>query len=215
MNIIAAEHGMRDTIEIVDGIPAFEPYLNDTVPHAALQETGHRALREFAAISGSLFDEFAQRMPDDLRKGGPNKVGEAAIGGANLAVKRDRKEDVIEGIDQVAIALLGSRDDVEKLIELLLVGRNGVALFDATNQAAQLRNFLSTLPSIKPEENNENYQADREGLEAVGERTDAVPRNQCKDNGENEQQEKGESPQIALTPLELLETIGNRGASAR
>ena len=89
-----------------------------------------------------------------MRKGSAYQVCEAAVGGTNLAVQRDREEDVVKGIDEVAVALLRTRDDIEELVELLLAGRNDITLFDAANQAAQLRDFLGTLPRVQPEENN-------------------------------------------------------------
>jgi len=41
----------------------------------------------------------------------------------------------------------------------------------------------------------------------MGERTDRVPGNQSKNNGENKQQKKGDTPQLALAPLELLQAV--------
>src|SRR6476661_342082 len=100
-------------------------------------------------------------MSDNLRKRRADEIGKAAIRSANLAVKRDRQEDVIERIDKVTVALLRARNDVEKLIELLFVGRNRVALFDAANQAPQLGNFLGALPCIQSKQSHQYDQSNR------------------------------------------------------
>src|SRR6266478_356774 len=79
----------------------------------------------------------------------------------------------------------------------------------APTRSAKLRNFLGTLPCVQPEEDNQHNEADRESLEAMGERPYGFPGNHGEHNGKNEQQEKSEAPQFALAPFELLETVGN------
>ena len=46
-----------------------------------------------------------------------DKIGKAAIDGADFALEGEREQNVVEGIDQVAIALLRALDDGEELVE--------------------------------------------------------------------------------------------------
>ena len=59
MDLVAAEHGVRHTVEITDGIAALKTNVNDAGPNSTLKEARQGTLREFAAVAGCLFDEFA------------------------------------------------------------------------------------------------------------------------------------------------------------
>src|SRR5258708_40285769 len=111
LHLIAAKHGVRHAVEIVSRIASLQTCWNDARPDSALEKTRHRSLCNLAAFPGTFFDEFTQIVADDLGKGGAYEVGKAAVGGANLSVEGDGEQDVIERIDQIAITLLGSRDD--------------------------------------------------------------------------------------------------------
>src|SRR5712675_3071688 len=110
LHLIAAKHGVRHAVEIVGRIASLQTRWNDARPDPALEKTRHRSLCNLAALPGPFFDEFTQIVADDLGKGGAHEVGKAAVGGANLSVEGDGEQDVVEGIDQVAITLLGTRD---------------------------------------------------------------------------------------------------------
>src|SRR5882762_9148985 len=111
MHLIAAKHSVRHAVEIVSGIASLQSRRNDARPDSALEKTRHRSLCNLTAFPGPFFDKFTQIEADDLGKGGAHEVGEAAICCANLSVERDGEQDVVERIDQVAITLLGTRDD--------------------------------------------------------------------------------------------------------
>src|SRR3981189_1864870 len=111
MHLIAAKHSVRHAVEIVSGIASLQTRWNDARPDPALEKTRHRSLCNLAAFPGPFFDEFTQIVADDLGKGTAPQVGKAAVGCANLSVEGDGEQDVIERIDQVAVALLGTRDD--------------------------------------------------------------------------------------------------------
>jgi len=49
---------------------------------------------------------------------------------ANLSVERHGNKHVVEGINQVAIALLRAFDYGKELVELLITGRRSVTLLD-------------------------------------------------------------------------------------
>ena len=46
-------------------------------------------------------------------------------------------------------------------------------------------------------------------------RTDRVPRHESKNDGENQQQEKGQTPQLALPLFKLLEAVRNSGSATQ
>jgi len=83
--------------------------------------------------------EIGDVVADDFLKTGADQVGETAVCGAKFAVKGDGDENIIEGIDEVAIALLRALDDAEQFVELIVAGRRGMTLLDAANQATEFR----------------------------------------------------------------------------
>ncbi len=91
-------------------------------------------------------------MPDQLGERPLQQVGETAIGRENFTLERKREEQIIEGINQVAVALLRSRDEGEKLSELLVARRRrDLALLDSTHEPAQFGDFARLGPRIDTE----------------------------------------------------------------
>src|SRR5207237_960982 len=156
IDFVVAHHGVRDAVEIEDGVLIFEAQLDDAAPDAALEEARHGALDEVEAFAGAFFDEVSELASDDLLERQADQGGEAAIDGADFSIEGHGEENVIEGVDEVAETLLGAGDDFEELIELLVAGGDGFALLDAADESTQLGNFLRALPGVKAEKRDEN-----------------------------------------------------------
>src|SRR5580704_9579547 len=139
---------MRDAIVIADSVLLLEADLNDAGPVATLDKTRQGAADQFGAIAAALFEEIGYRAANDLLVAETDEVRKASIHCADFTFQRESDEDVVEGIDEVAIALLGAGDDGKKLIELLLGRRRGFPLLEAVDKTAQLGNFLRALPGV-------------------------------------------------------------------
>src|SRR5882724_64819 len=211
MHLIAAQHRVRDAIVVENGVLVFEADLDDARPMPALEKARHGAVDKAARVSGGFFHEIGQGPADDLLEGQADQIGEAAVDGSDVSFQSEREQNVIERIDQVAVALLGALDYGEQLIELPVAGRFGIALLQATNQTAQLGNFPGPLPRVPTEKNYENDQADRQRLEPKRKGANVIPGDHRENDGHHEKQEKSEPPELALAFLEVRETIGNRG----
>ena len=102
--------------------------------------------------------EFIERAADEIGKGLSDQIGEAAVGGYDASIERDREEQIIEGVDQVAIAALRSLDQLKQLFELPGVGGRGGSLFEPAHQPVQLGHLLALRPSVDPEQADEQNQ---------------------------------------------------------
>ena len=166
----AAHHGMRDTIEVKHRRLTLQAYLDNTFPLAALHEAWHGAFHEFGRIAAALLHEFGQRPADNLLEGRANEIRKTAVDGADLAVEIEGQQNIVERVNQIAIALLRPCNDFEELIELLVARRRLIALFQAVHEAAQFGNLRGLPPHVNPEQGNDNDEEDvRQGLEAVSE----------------------------------------------
>src|SRR5579864_6815946 len=87
LNLVVAQHGVRDAVKIIDRVAVLEADGYDSGPNATLEKTRHGPLEQIAAVAGALVEEVAQWVADNLRKGRPNKIGEAAVDSANLSVE--------------------------------------------------------------------------------------------------------------------------------
>src|SRR5215471_15527634 len=114
-------------------------------------------------------------MADDLLKSASNQVGKAAVGSADFAIEADRHQHIVERVDQVAITLLRTLDDGEKLVELLIAGRRGIALLNAANEPAQFGDLLVPLPGIDHEGDDDDHHASQQSLVTLRERTESIP----------------------------------------
>src|SRR5258705_6119556 len=139
---------MNDTVEIMHGVAHLQSYLRYPGPVALFQKPRHGSLDQVWSVSSSILQKFRKLVANDVLECAAYKVGKTAIGGANFSVESHRNEHIVEGINQVAIALLRAFDYRKKLIELLIAGRRSVALLDAADQPMQLRHFLIALPDV-------------------------------------------------------------------
>ena len=158
-----------------------------------------------------FFEEFADVAADDLLEAHADDIGEAAIDGADFTVESEGEKHVVEGVDEVAVALLRALDDGEKLVELAIAGGLGVALLEAFDEAAELGHFLSALPGVHAEESDEDDEADGKGFKMKGEGANGVPGDDGENDGDDEEQEEGEAPKFALAAFELGEAFGDSG----
>ncbi len=209
MDFVGAGHGVRNAVEVVDGVFALEVHLNNAGPMAAFEEAGHGVLDQLVAFARGFLDEVAERLADDLLKRRGNEIGKAPVHGANFAFEAERQKNVVKGIDQVAVALLGAGNDLEELVELLVAGGSGVTLLDAANEAAEVGGFAVALPGVGDEEHDKNNKAEHERLEAMRKGANGIPGNNGETDGNDEQKNKGETPELVLTALKLLETRGH------
>src|ERR1700740_3707324 len=136
--------------------------MNDTGPDAAVEESGFPGFEDFDGVSFRILEEFAEAAADDFLKGAADKIGKAAIDGADFAFKVHSQQDVVEGIDQVAETLLGFGNHGEELLELVVAGKGRVFLIQAADQAFQLSDFLVFIPDVKAEQADEKNQAKRQ-----------------------------------------------------
>src|SRR5712692_1099150 len=113
MDLVAAHHGVGDTVEVKHRGLTLQAHLDNPGPLAALKETRHRAFHELRSFTTAILHKLAKGPADNLLERRRHEIGKAAVDGANLAVERERQQHIIERVDQVAIALLGPGDDFE------------------------------------------------------------------------------------------------------
>src|SRR5262249_9659657 len=134
----------------------------------------------------------------DLLERQANEVGEAAIRSADFAIEAKREEDVIEGIDQVAKALLRLGDHAEELLHLLAIGRGSSGAIETADHAFQFGDLLGFPPEVNAEQANENDEPDRKSLEMNPGALDGVPRKPREDCGDDEKKEERQPPKLVL-----------------
>src|SRR4029077_11839724 len=205
-DFVGARHGVGYAIEEVDIAAILDADLRDAGPVTAFQKTRHGAVDQVRAFSAAFFNEIGEWPADNLLERQTDKIGKAAVDGADFAFESERDEQIVERIDQVAIALLGTGDDLKKLVHLLVTGRSNIALLDAADQAAKLGHFAAALPGVGDKKDHENDQAHREGLRVLRDRANGGPRQPCKDGGDDNKQEGSGARKLGLALFELLET---------
>ena len=92
----------------------------------------------------------------------------AKLYGADFALEGEGEQHVVEGVDQVTIALLRAFDDGKELVQLAIARRLGVLLLEALDQAAALGHLLGALPGVHPEQPDQDDQADRKCFKTNG-----------------------------------------------
>src|SRR5260370_22607594 len=137
LDFVRAHHGVSNAVEVKWGRLILQANMDNAGTLAALHDTRHRTPHKLGAIANDFLDKFAQRPADNLLEGRVDEVGKAAVDGADLTIEGKSQQNVVERVDQVAIALLGLRDHLEKLAELFVAGRRFIALFHAAHEAAQ------------------------------------------------------------------------------
>src|SRR6266566_1097210 len=157
---VAAQHGVSDTIEIKRRRLIFQAYLNHTGPMTAFLETGHGPPDETFFLFAAGLDKFGERPADNLLERRFDEIAEDAVDGANPPVHGNRHQDVIEGVDQIAVALLRAGDDVKQLLQLFVGGGLGVVLLEAAQETAQLGNLAGLLPQVRAEKHHQQNQTD-------------------------------------------------------
>jgi hypothetical protein len=170
---------------IADGVLLLEADLNDAGPVAALDKTRQSAADQFGAVAAAFFEELANLASDDLLVVGADKIRKAAIHGADFTLERKSNENIIEGIDEVAITLLGTGDDGKELINLLFAWRRGIPLLQTGDKAAKFRDFTVAFPGIGDEESHDEKQKRQKRLVAQRKRFDGAPGDDGKANGEH------------------------------
>jgi len=78
-------------------------------------------------------------------------------------------------------------------------------VLEAADKSANLGYFLRAPPSIGTKEDDQNNQADGEGLKTMREGADGVPGSQGENDGKNQEQNKSEAPKFILALFELLQ----------
>ena len=92
---------------------------------ALLQETRPDSS---APPPGGLRDKFIQPVADQILKRNAENLRQPAIGHADLAVERNRKNRVVQAVNQLAVIQLRARNHFHQFFELgLRVGRSCVA----------------------------------------------------------------------------------------
>ena len=147
----ATEKAMARAIDLIAGS------LTSASQAVARNERHAQLEGAIARLPAESRDVLRWRYVDGLpTKEIADKIGKTAIDGADFAVEVECEKHIVEGIDEVAITLLGALDDGEKLIHLAIAGRLGVARFEAFYETAQLGHFLSALPGVHTEQSHED-----------------------------------------------------------
>src|SRR5208282_5890848 len=191
VDLVVACHRMSDAIVIANGVLLLETDLDDSGPVAALDETRQCAADQFGAVAAALFEELVNLASDNLLVVGADEIRKAAIHGADFALQRESDEDIVEGIDEVAIALLCAGDDGKELVKLLLGRRRRIPLLQAVHEPAQLRDFLRALPSVGNKKNDDDHQSGKKRFEPLSKTTDGAPRDDRESDRDQKQEEKG------------------------
>src|ERR1043166_7801727 len=133
------------------------------------------ALQCTRALAPSVFEKFREMGANDSLKGGSHQIREAAVGGAYFSVQCDRDQNVVEGVNEVAISLLRPLDYGKELVHLAIAGRSGDSLFNTADQTAQLGNFLVSPPGIDDKNRDHRQESGKKELIAPGESANRLP----------------------------------------
>ena len=85
-------------------------------------------------------------------------------------------------------------------------------LLQAADQSAEFGDLLGALPGIGNEEEDDDHQSGKKGLEALRESAYGAPRNDRKSDGDRRKDEKSHTPELTLAFFEYIEARGDRGA---
>jgi len=147
-------------------------------------------------------NKFGERTADNLLERRLDEIAEHAVDGANPPVDANRHQDVIEGVDQIAVALLRTGDDVKELVQLFVAGGLGVALLEAAQETAQFGNLAGLLPQVSREKHDQQNQTDGQRLKPEGQRANGTPRSPGVSENQQKQNQEGEPPKLILALLE-------------
>ena len=93
---------MQHAVEVAHRARFFQARSNDTRPVAFLDKS-RRGL--FHGRAAGLLEKFIESMADQFRIGVFKHLREPAVHRADFSVQQDGENEVVEAIDQVAIAL--------------------------------------------------------------------------------------------------------------
>ncbi len=116
--LAVAHEGVQGALEESRGSIVLEANAHDAGPVALLKQAGKGAFSGGAAGSVHQLNELVELAADERGKGVAQEIGDAAIGGKNLALERNGKEQVLESIDEITIALLRPLHHLEQLFQL-------------------------------------------------------------------------------------------------
>src|SRR5260370_3400746 len=108
--------------------------------------------------------------------------------------------------------MLGTGDDLKKLIELFPARRISLALFEDGHEPAQIGDLVRLIPHVPAEEADENDKEDRERyFVAMREGTNGTPGRPGEKHGKDKEDDKSEPPEFALPLFELLKAGSDGG----
>ena len=96
-------------------------------------------------VHSGLIEKLVHAMPHKFGVTESENLGDALIHCADFAVQRNRKNQMIEAVDQVSITLPGIRNNFSKLLQLFSAGRRILHLLDSAGIAAQFYLFAETV----------------------------------------------------------------------
>src|ERR1700688_773853 len=125
-------------------------------------------------------------------------LGDALIHCADFAVQRNRKNQMIEAVDQVSITLPGIRNNFSKLLQLCSAGRRILHLLDSAGIAAQFVDFPLLAPNVDPKQDDENAHPYWERLEVQWAALQSLVGQDGNANGKDRQHQNRQAPDIFL-----------------
>ena len=216
MNFVVAQHGMSHAFKVVSGAAILKADVHHTGPVPLLQKLDHATGQGFipALSHAFIFDQFSERPSDDFLEGLAEQLGEHAMRRADLAVEAESQKESSKESMRSRKPCCDLEIIWNKLIELAVAGQTGFLLIEAANQLLVRRSpqFSSryTRRTAPPERTKAD--AIRQGLHTPIRRFASCPRQTSKHDGDNEEEEEGETPQFGLALLEFFQASFCPGA---
>ena len=131
-----ANQNLQRTLQEPRGSIVFQPDAQHAGPVTLFKKPRQSFFRGSPARAFGYINEIIQRFTNQLGKGVPKQIGHGAIGGNNFAIQGDREQQILEGIDEVAISALRVFHHLEQFFKLPKAGRCGSALLETANHSA-------------------------------------------------------------------------------
>src|ERR1700722_8331731 len=119
VNSIVAYDGVQNAIKITKRSRLLHARAHHARPAPPLNESRQPLFKRSTVTGFGKIKKFGDGAAHDIRERQAEQVGKTPVDGKNFSVVGNGKQKVFKGIDQVAIALLGSGNEGKKLIELL------------------------------------------------------------------------------------------------
>ena len=145
-----------------------------------------------------------QHLADDFGERQIQRFGKALVDSLDAAVEAQIEDQVIEAVDQVAIAALRAGHHVEHFFDLRFGDRGVGALLHAAKKGPQFDHFFALVPNINAEEAHENDQADRKSFETHRQHAESLPRSDREPQRHEEQNYQDVAPERAFALLHLV-----------